>query len=305
MPARTWRIGVLGAVGGGGGDGPYWPAFVDELHRRGRSEGRDFTLVRRYAEPGDLATLAQMATELVAMRVDLIYAIDGSPSALAARRATQTIPIVFFSSADPVGLGLVRELSRPGGNATGSMPMAYESAAKGLEILAELLRLMRHAVFFLPRGQRAAPWIAGLERALQRTASRLAARLSFVEHASADELLAGLPALVRQGVDAVMLFDFPPFQEKSDRIAEALIAHKLPSYGHAAGGFLLQITQDRHQLARNSARHVDRILDGARPAELPVDQLSVHQLVINLRTARAIGLRIPRAVLARAAEVIE
>jgi putative ABC transport system substrate-binding protein len=302
-PARLVRLGALG-IGASDVDGA-WSAFLAELSRLGWVEGRDFTLLRRRAESHRPDHLPALAQELVAAQVDLIYAENGSPAAVAAAQATTTIPIVFFSSADPIGLGLVQSLPRPGGNVTGGMGLGYETASKGLELLAEAVQRLRQAVFFVPPTDRPLPGIAGLEPHLRATAERLGVRMLFDEPSSTEALIGRLPALRRERTDAAIVFDFPLYARDQARIAGACIAHRLPAYGYAQAGFLLQIMQDRAELARIAARQVDRILGGARPAELPVERLTVLQLVLNLRTARALGLRVPASVVARASEVIE
>nr|WP_246312392.1 ABC transporter substrate-binding protein [Aquabacterium terrae] len=305
-PGASPRLPRLGALGVDEGNvDRAWPAFIAELRRLGRAEGRDFELLRRRAEVDRPDRLPALAQELVAAQVDVIYAENGSPAAVAAARATATIPIVFFSSADPVGLGLVQSLARPGGNVTGGMGLGYETASKGLELLAEAVQQVRQVVFFVPPTDRRLPGVAGLEPRLRATAERMGVRLVFAEPASADALIERLPALKQERTDAAIVFDFPRYARDQARIAQACIAHRLPAYGYAAAGFLLHITQDREELARMAARQVDRILSGARPDELPVEQLMVLQLVLNLRTARALGLRVPASVVARASEVIE
>lgn len=301
--SRPRRIGVLGPDPSDG-SGLVWDAFVDELARRGHVEGRNVVFERRFGEGDRADLLALRAGELVAANVDVIYAARGTASALAAKQATAAIPIVFYSANDPVGTGLVAELARPGGNITGTATQGTEVISKGLQILAEAIGRMAQFVLFLPVGVRSQTGFARTEGLLGEAAARLGARARFVEVADVEQLGEQLRVLVREGVDAVLLFDFPVFRPHLERIALLLIERRLPSYGYARAGFLLHYDVSRPQLARAAAVYVDRILRGAKPAELPVEQVSVFELVINLRTARSLGLNVPRSLLVRADEVI-
>lgn len=298
------RVGVLGPDLSDG-VGPVWDAFVDELARRGHVEGRNLVFERRFGEGERADLLSGQAADLVAAKVDVIYAARGTVSALAAKNATTKIPIVFFSAGDPVGSGLVASLARPGGNVTGNATQGTDVVIKGLQILAEAAGRMTQFVLFLPQGLRAQAGFARMEGQLSEAAARLGAKARFVEVADVAQLGGLLHGLVREGVDAVLLFDFALFRPHQERIAALLIERRLPSYGYAHAGFLLHYDMSRLQLARSAAAYVDRILKGARPAELPVEQANVFHLAINLKTARALGINVPRSLLLRADEVIE
>jgi putative ABC transport system substrate-binding protein len=301
---RAYRIGVLGPDGSDA-SGPTWEAFVDELSQRGYVQGRNLVLERRFGEGDRIDLLDRYAAELVAQKVDLIYAVRGNASALAAKKATATVPIVFYSSNDPVGVGLVSSLPRPGGNVTGNATLGSDVVAKGLELLAQAAGKLTQFVLFVPAGIRALGWFAKSEAALVEAGARLGAKAHFVEVREVDEMAALVQRLERQGIDAALLFDFPLFRPHQERIAALFIEHRLPSYGYARAGFLLHHDVSRPQLARNAAAYVDRILKGARPADLPVEQVKVFQLAINLKTAKALGLTIPPSLMLRADEVIE
>jgi putative ABC transport system substrate-binding protein len=306
QPARDLRrmVGVLGHDASDG-SGPVWEAFVEELARRGFVEGRNLRFERRFAEDARVDVLDRHAAELAALGVDLIYALGGSPSALAAQRATTRIPIVFFAAPDPVASGLVASLAQPGGNVTGTSTLGLDIVSKGLQFLAEAVGAVRRFVMFLPEGARGQSWFARSEAAIVAAGVRFGAMAAFVEVRDVEQLSAWLRGPERRGVDAVMLFDFPVFRPHLAAIAAQLVTHRLPSYGWAQAGFLLHYDVSRPSLARGAAAYVDRILRGARPADLPVEQVREFELAINLRTARALGLNIPAALLVRADTVIE
>lgn len=303
-PRVPQRVGVLGPDLSDA-SGPVWDEFVAELARRGFVEGRNLVFEKRFGRDDRTDLLAQAAAELVAAKVDLIYAARGTVSALAAKQATSTIPVVFYSSGDPVGLKVVDSLSRPGGNVTGNAVLVFETVRKGVEVLAEVKPDLRQFAFFRPPGTLGLPWLQRMEESLSAAAHRLALRAHFVEVQSLQEMPQRVARLVQQGVGAMLLFDFAFFRPQLESIAALFIRHRLPSYGGPHQGFLLSYGEPRLQVARSAAAYVERILRGAKPADLPVEQISTFELSINLKTARAIGLRIPPAVLVRATEVIE
>ena len=297
------RVGVL-APDASDLQGPLWEAFVDELARRGHVEGRTLVLERRFGQGDDPALVERLAAELVALKVDVIYAARGSMSALAAKKATASIPVVFYSSGDPVNLGLVASLGRPGGNLTGNSVQGFDTLSKGLQLLAEAVGKLSAIACMLPRGARAQPWFATLDRVLGQAAKALGARFEFVEVASIIDMPAIVKRLARERFDAAMVSDFPPFRPHMARIAALFAEHRLPTFGSAFDGFLLHYGEPRLLLARMAAGYVDKILAGAKPADLPVEQISTFEFVINLKTARALGLTIPQSLLLRADEVI-
>jgi putative tryptophan/tyrosine transport system substrate-binding protein len=298
------RIGVL-CPDVSDGTGPLWDMFVEELARRGHVEGRQVSFVKRCGREDSVELLAKAAAELVALKVDLIYAARGTASALAAKNATKSIPVVFFSSADPVGLGVVESLARPGGNLTGSAVPVFDTVRKGIELLAEMVPGLRQFAFFRPPGTQSLPWMRRTEEVLRAAAQRLALQARFVDVEWVQQMPALIAEAARQGPTAMVLFDFPMFRPELQRIASVCIEHRQPSYGSTYAGFLLDYGEPRYDVARTAAAYVDRILRGARPADLPVEQVSTYHLIINLRTARAIGLKVPPAVLLRATEVLE
>ena len=302
--AKVHRVGVLGPDSSDASSAE-WSAFVAELARRGYVEGRNLAFEKRYAEGDDPAQLGRLATELARLDLDVIYAARGTASALAAKKATASKPIVFYSSADPVGLGLVASLAHPGGNLTGNSVLGFNTAPKGLQILAEATGRMTHIAFVQPRGTRSSSWFADFEAVLASAAKTLGAKMQFVDVASVDEIDAVLKRLVGQGCDAAMVSDFPLFRPQLARIAATFVRHRLPTHGYARAGFLLHYGENRLDLARTAASYVDKILAGAKPADLPVQQLATFECVVNLKTAKALGLTIAPSVLVQADEVIE
>ena len=303
-PGKVQRIGVLGPDVSDG-QGPVWQAFVDELARRGHVQGRNLVIDKRLGEGDRPELVDKLAAELVALHPDVIYAARGTLSALAAKRATSSIPIVFYSSGDPVGLGLVASLARPGGNLTGSSVQGFDIIARAIQLLGDTLGKVRRIAYLAPAGMRNMPWFAALDATLTTSARTLGASIVYFDVASVDQLDAMIERMVREHVDAVIVADFPLFRPHMSRIAALFIRHKLPAYGNAYDGFLMHYGEQRVKLAHMAAAYVDRILRGARPADLPVEQLSTFEFVINQTTAKALGITIPQTVLVRADEVVQ
>ena len=305
QPARTVvRIGVLGPDTSDG-TGLVWDAFVDDLAQRGYVQGRNLVLELRLGQGDRTEQLDRLAAELVALKPDLIYAARGTVSALAAKRATSTIPIVFYSSGDPVAMGLVASLARPGGNLTGNSVQGFDLVGKAIELLTEMLPKVQRIAYLQPDVSRTMPWYPQLVRSMEATARDRGVAIEFIDVAGIDALEALIARLARQRFDAAIVVDFPLFRPHLERMAELFIQHRLPAYGNANDGFLMHYGEQRLKLARTAAAYVDRILQGARPAELPVEQISTFEMVINLKTARALGLNVPAAVMLRASRVIE
>ena len=303
--SRPFRIGVLDpdpAEFSG-----QWKEFVSELARRGYREGRDVVFERRFGEERNGAGVDKLAAELVALKVDLIYAAHGSLSALAAKSSTKTIPIVFFSSGDPVGLGLVGALSRPGGNITGSSISSFETIGKSLQFLKEGAAGLRRVIELVPTSSRALPWFDQWHAAAVSASQQLGVTYELADVHSMGEVEKVIGETAREGVDAITMgggvSEF--LYARRREIAALLIRHKIASIGDPALGFLLQYDIDYMQLARKAAEYVDKILKGAKPAELPVEQPSAFELVINATTARLIGLRLPQTLLLRANKVVQ
>jgi len=301
--ARVYRLGFLSMRGPT--DNPQLDAFRAGLRDLGYIEGRNVILEVRYAD-GDDRKLAELAAELVRLNPDVIVAQSGSAS-LAVRNKTKTIPIVMASSGDAVRQGLVKSLARPGGNVTGLTLLSPELSQKRLEVLREMLpSLSRVGVL----------WCGGTNVISQgewqgaRVASDvLKVRLVSLEAPTARELPNAFDLAVRQRVEAILMYDCSSLHPSAARIAELAMKNRLPalypfSYYPEAGG-LMSYGPSAKDAARRAAGYVDKILKGAKPADLPVEQPTTFELVINLKTAKALKLKIPQALLVRADQVIE
>ena len=279
-------------------------AFRQGLRDLGYVEGRNLTIEYRWAE-GKPERMRQLAEELVGLKVDVIIA----PSSIytgAAKRATSTIPIIFMSHADPIGSGHVASLARPGGNITGLSLMMTETNVKGLELLKEAVPgLARVAVVWDPATPSHGPGLKAVEVA----GPALGLLIHPVAVRSATEFDSAFSAIVREHADGVLVLSTPLYIAGANRLAELALTHKLPSlFGpkhHVAAGGLMSYSPDRADLWRRGAVFVDKILKGAKPADLPVQQPTKFELVINLKTAKALGLTIPQSLLQRADEVIQ
>jgi putative ABC transport system substrate-binding protein len=279
-------------------------AFRRGLRDLGYVEGRTIAIEYRWAE-GKPERMRELAEELVRLKVDVIIA----PSSVytgAAKRATSTIPIIFVSHADPIGSGHVASLARPGGNITGLSLMMTETNAKGLELLKEAVPgLLRVAVVWDPATPSHKPGL----NAVEVTGPALGLRIQPVAVRSATEFDSAFSAISRERADAVLVLSTPIFIAGAKRLAELAITHKLPSmFGprhHVEAGGLMSYSPDRAELWRRGAIYVDKILKGAKPADLPVEQPTKFELVINLKTAKALGLTIPPSLLQRADQVIQ
>ena len=282
-------------------------AFLQGLRDLGYVEGRNVALEYRSAE-GKLERLPALAAELVALEVDVIL-VGGTPHALAAKQATKTIPIVFAAGADPVESGLVTSLARPGGNVTGLSNLNTELVGKCLEQLKQAVpRVSRVAVLWHPGalGQRAErDMLKGAEVA----ARALGVRLQFVAARGPADFDRAFSDMTKARADALTVLTSTILLGERRRLADLAAKSRLPAVypwreGVDAGG-LMSYGPDFADLFRRAATYVDKILKGAKPGDLPVEQPTKFELVINLKTAKALGLTIPPSVLGRADEVIQ
>jgi len=304
QPGRVYRLGFL-SMRAGPTDNPQLDAFRAGLRDLGYVEGRNVVLEIRYADGHD-DKLASLAAELIRLNPDVIIAQSGVAS-LAVRNKTRTIPIVMASSGDAVRQGLIKSLARPGGNVTGLTLLSPELSQKRLEVLREMLpSLSRVGVLWcggtnvIPEGE----W-AGTRAA----SDVLKVRLVSLEAPSASDLPSAFDLAVRQRVEAVLMFDCSSLHPSAVRITELAMKNRLPalypfSYYPEAGG-LMSYGPSVKEAARRAAGYVDRILKGAKPADLPVEQPTIFELVINVKTAKALKLKIPQPLLVRADQVIE
>jgi len=300
--AKIYRIGVLGS---GSRPSPTAPSPLKEgLRELGWVEGKNIVFELRYAE-GEQERLAGLAAELVNLKVDVIL-IYGTTAAVAARNATSTIPIVLGGVGDPVRAGLVGSLAKPGGNITGNSLIAPEVALKRLQLLKEAVpKAKRIGVPYNP----AHPlWIVVRDEH-EAAARSIAMEIHWMGIRHADELDAAFDAAAKAGVNALFLDTDPIFTAARSRIMALALKHRLPSMSEArqfvdAGG-LMSYGPSFAALVRKTAVFIDKILRGAKPDDLPVEQPTKFDLVINLKTAKALGVTVPQCLLVRADEVLE
>jgi putative ABC transport system substrate-binding protein len=298
---RVPRIGLLRTQPRRAPD-PAADGFRQGLRELGYTDGHNVELVYRWAE-GRPDGLQGLAVDLVRLNVDIIVT-GGEQAILAARSATSTIPIVMGASNDPVGAGLVTTLARPGGNVTGMTIVSPELSRKRLELLKEVVHgLTRVAVLHNPAFQGAALDL----KATRDTARALGLALHDIEIRRAVDLEPAVAA-ARQRADAILPLADPFFTAHRVRIVELTARHRLPGMYYwkefVESGGLLSYGPSLFDLYRRAATHVDKILRGTRPGDLPIEQPTKFDLVINLRTARALGLTIPPSLLLRADQVI-
>jgi len=299
--ARPKRVAVLaiGDTQGSGGSRPYIDALKAALRDLGWVEGENIVYDVRVAQ-GRTERLPELARELLALAPDVIWTA-ATAAALAARQATTTTPIVIANAADPVGTGLAQSLARPGGNVTGLSARSADIAPKSLELLrAALPRLARVAVLSNP-GE---PTDAALLQNLSAAAQALQVQLITVPIRTPEQIEPALGKLPHDAIDAVIVPGGAMFFTHLAQIGPLLKRLKLPS---ANGGdeSLLTYRQSLGEVYMRSASQVDRILKGANPADMPIEQPTRLELVINLQTAKALGVTVPQSLLLRADKVIE
>ena len=299
---KVHRIGYLGS---GSSTSGFQAAFVQGLRELGWVEGQNIVIDYRFAD-GRFDRLPELAAELVRLKVDIIVA-QPTPAALAARNSTVSIPIVMVNVGDPVGIGLVASLARPSGNVTGTaFDVGLETFRKALELLKEAVPRAQHvAVLSNPANPAQALAISDLKVAAQS----LGLRLLLLEVRSPEAFDRVFAEIAKERVDALFVVAESLFLLHRTPLADLALKYRLPTmYGIkenvAAGGFMSYGPNVAHN-SRRAATFVDKILKGAKPADLPVEQPTRFELVVNLRTARALGLTISPSLLQRADEVIQ
>jgi putative ABC transport system substrate-binding protein len=280
-------------------------SFREGLRELGYVDGKNLRLEVRWGQ-GKLERLPSLATELVQLNVDVIVAAS-SPSVLAAKRATRTIPIVMPFSSDPVGDGLVASLARPGGNITGLSMMAPELGAKRLQLLKEVLPKLSRAMAVLWN-----PDYTGMSaryRQAEVAASAVGASVRSLEVRDSRELAEAFDAITRLRPDALLLLADPFTSSQRKRIVEFVAEQRLPAIYESREfvevGGLMSYGASVRDLLRKAATYVDKILKGANPGDLPIEQPTTFELVINMTTAKALGIKIPDSIMLRADKVIE
>ena len=298
---QSYRIGFLTARSGPAATHRAFEAALAEL---GYREGANLVIERRYAA-GTLELLPRLAAELINAQVDVIVT-ETTPAAVAAKQATNAIPIVMATGGDAVRSGLVASLARPGGNVTGMTFIGTETITKTVEILHELKPQMKRVAFL---GNNAVPPERIAFNQLQVTARTLGMEAAFFDVAVLGGIEPAFASVVQSGMDVMSCANSPTLLEQSKQIIELAASHRLPTaYGRRefveAGG-LFSYGTNFSDLFRRAAAFVDKILRGAKPIDLPVEQPTRFELVINLKTAKALGLTVPPTLLALADEVIE
>jgi putative ABC transport system substrate-binding protein len=295
------RIGVLLLVFSA--ESNWAQQFRQGLRDAGYVEGRDVAIEWRSAS-GDYARVPESAADLVQRKVDVIV-VESTVAAQAAKRATSTIPIVMALVADPVASGLVANLAHPGGNVTGLSLMTSELSAKRLQLLKETIpRLTRVAVLWNPD----TPWHAKVIEELKAVAPSLSIELSFVSVKTPEQFDPAFSSVGRAHAQALYVIEDPFFFTHRTTLLKLASKARLPTmYGpreYVDEGGLMSYGANIGNLFRRSAGYVDKILKGAKPADLPIEQPTKFELVVNLKTAKALGITIPQSILLRADEVI-
>jgi len=305
--ARAQQVGKLPTIGFLGNsssiESQRVAAFVQRLRELGWIDGRDLAIEYRWAE-GRNERYAEAAGELVRLKVDIIVTV-ATPATLAAKQATTVIPIVFGAASDPVGTGLVESLARPGGNITGLSNQITDTGGKKLEILREIVPSLRRLAILTNVGNPAA--VLDMAEA-QAAARKLGLEVTTSEIRRAEDIAPAFDALEGRA-DALYVCVDPLLNTYRIRVNTLALAARLPTvHGlreYVEAGGLMSYGPNLPDLLRRAADFVDKILHGAKPADIPVEQPTKFDLVINLTTAKALGLTIPDSLLARANEVIE
>ena len=305
---RIWRIGILA-------DAPparatatdFWTPLSQGLRERGYVESQNMAILPRYAE-GDTDRLRNLATELVSLKVDVILTV-ATGATVAAKKVTNSIPIVFTNVADPIAPGLVKSLAPSGGNITGLSSMVAELSGKRLELLKEALPTVSQVAVLWnsSKGNTGGPYTF---RQTEAAGLKLGLQIRSLAVAAPSELERAVEAASRDRAGAVLVQDGPHFlSSHAPQIVDLAVRKRLPVISQyrnfpEAGG-LLSYGNDLRDHYRRAAGYVDKILKGTKPGDLPIEQPTKFELVINLKTARALGLTIPPSLLVRADQVIE
>jgi putative ABC transport system substrate-binding protein len=295
-------IGYLGA-GSPGPSAPFVAAFRNGLGESGFVEGQNVAIEYRFAEGRD-DQLPALAADLVGRKVDVIVAFGGG-APRAAKAASQTIPIVFAIGGDPVAIGLVASLARPGGNVTGVSWLGGELTSKRLELISELVPHARAIALLVNPNNRQARMV----REMQEAARTKGVQLPILYAGSESEIDAAFATLVQGNADALVVTAEPFINSRRQQIVALAARHAVPAiYGireYAAAGGLISYGASLSAAYRQVGIYAGGILKGAKPADLPVQQSTIFELVVNLNTAKALGLTVPPSILSRADEVIE
>ena len=302
---KIWRVGVLSARRRPASlDSDYYGAFPRRMSELGYVEGRNLIIEWRFAD-GEYERLPGMAAELVKLKADVILAL-GPPGAVAAQKATTTIPIVFVVSTDPVAAGLVKSLARPGGNITGLSNLAGDLSPKHLEMLLAMVpKLSRVAILLNPANSAHAAVLKNLQEAAQKAGIKALP----VTAQTPTEIETAFSTMHRENAGAVIVALDPLFIQQVPQIAAQATKHRLPSIfanrEYAEIGGLMSYGQNQVDIYQRAAGYVDRIFKGGKPGDLPVEQPTKLELLINSKAAKALGLTIPPSLRISADKVIE
>jgi len=280
-------------------------AFRRGLRELGYIEGKNILIEYRWGD-GITDRLASLADELVHLKVDMIVTSGGNLANIAAKNATPSVPIIFSGGGDAVAIGLVESFSRPGGNITGVTNGGPELTGKRLEVLRDTIPKLRRAGYvFNPKASEATP----NSRELSSAAQGLGLKVYSFEVSRADEIDRAFTSAVRERVEALLISQNPPISSDYRRVVDLTVKHRLPAIfsdvSWIATGGLMSYGANISEQHRAMAKYVDKILKGAKPADLPVEQPKKFDFVVNLKAAKQIGLTIPPNVLARADRVIK
>jgi putative ABC transport system substrate-binding protein len=306
-PTKIARIGYLTNADVATAPHHLREAFLKGLGDLGYVEGRNLVIEYRSAE-GKVERLPALAAELVSLKVDVIVA-TATPQTLAVKQATKTIPIVFTALADPVTSGLVTSLARPGGNVTGVSFLAPELVSKRFELLKQAVPGVRRVAFLWQPGDVPERTAKDMLKGAELAARALGLRLQLVEARGPADFDRAFSEMTRERADALSVLTSARLFTERRRLAELAEKNRLPAVypwreGADAGG-LMAYGPNVADLYRRAATYVDKILKGAKPADLPVEQPTKFELIINLKTAKALGLTIPQSILTRADEIIQ
>jgi ABC-type uncharacterized transport system substrate-binding protein len=299
------RVGILSPLSPSAINSPPFAEFRAALGQLGYTDGKNIALIYRWAD-GSHERLSEFANELVNMKVDVIVSGPGTPTAMTVRRATTTVPIVFFGVGDAVGTGIVQSLARPGGNATGLINQSQDIAGKQLEVLNDTIpKLARVGVLWRPSN----PSYKNLMRRFDAVVATTRIQVMLIGVETREELHAAFEEMKHKRIQGLIVQADELFIREGKRIVELAATYRMPAIyrlgEQAVAGGLMAYGPSIPDMYRRTASYVDKILRGAKPGELPVEQPTKVELVINMKTARALGIMIPQPVLVRADKVIE
>jgi putative ABC transport system substrate-binding protein len=300
---KSHRVSFLALVPGE--DATLMKALLERLHELGYREGTNLIFEYRSAE-GRPERLAPLAMELIQAQPDVLVAGFGTLAAKAAKAATTTIPVVFTTVGDPLGAGIIASLGRPGGNVTGLTDQARDVQGKRLQLLLELIPAKKDIAVLLNPDT---PFSRLALEEAKMAAEHGDIRLHVFEARTADQIMERIKEATKESAAGLLILEDPLIYSVRGKIADLAMRSRLPTMGvyrdSVEAGGLMSYGPDRRQIYRQAAEYVDKILKGAKPADLPVEQPTKFELVINLKTARALNLSVPPTLLATADDVIE